>query len=421
MMPKKLSVRELEPIDVTYELYQLLEVSPQASSDEIKRAYFRLVRQYSPEKYPEQFKQIRTAYDTLYDSKSRDNYDSLQQHGNQIKDFISQAQEKMNVEECHSAISLLKQVLVLAPAADDARNLLGLCYIHTQNWDFAIKVYRTLTKTNPEVAVYWSNFGHVYKQQAEFLEDEDKDADTQLYQNARECFQQAIKLESFNSEPYLEIARTYLDQKRYAEALAWAELGIGADGKVDAHDFDALFFMCRVHLFNGELHKIEETAQMVASLLPDNEARQYAASRFANLGLEVAKVGAKLSDTYILRAALLFLNVARDFDKSDLDIKELYERVEEMIAALEQYELLKQDSLILYSCQRLAEFCLADYFSLHDSEEERERLLDDVMADFFKAPAINIISSIMRIKSQYSAIYRLNKDLFDRIEQTSRS
>ncbi|MDF5726855.1 MAG: DnaJ domain-containing protein [Rhizonema sp. PD38] len=404
---------------MTYELYQLLEVSPQASSDEIKRAYFRLVRQYCPEKYPEEFKQIRTAYNTLYDSKARDNYDSLQQYGNQIKNLISQAEEKMNVEDCHSAISLLKQVLVLVPTADDARNLLGLCYIHTQNWDFAIKIYRSLTKNNPDVAVYWSNFGHVYKQQAEFLED--NDVDTKLYQNARECFQRAIKLESFNSEPYLEIARTYLDEKRYAEALAWAELAIGADGKVDAHDFDAMLFICRVHLFNGQLHKIEETAQIIASLLPDNEARQYAASRFANLGLEVARVGAKLSDTYILRAALLFLNVARDFDKSDLDIKELYERVEEMIAALDQYELLKQDSLILYSCQRLAEFCLADYFSLHDFEEDRKTLLDDIMAEFFNVPAINIISSIMRIKSHYPAIYRLNKDLFDSIEQTSRN
>lgn len=404
---------------MAYELYQILEVSPQASALEIKHAYFRLVRKYSPEKDPERFKQIREAYNTLSDSKAKQNYDSLQEYGDQIKDLINEAEEQMNAEEYNNAISLLKRSLVLAPAADGARNLLGLCYIHIQNWDFAVKVFRTLTKTNPDVPVYWNNFGHAYKQQAESLNDEDTGR-TQLYNCARECFTRAIKLESFNSEPYLDIARTYFNEGIYTEALAWAERAIDADGKADIYDIDTLFFICRVHLFNGKFEKIEETAQRIASLLPDGEeARKYVADRFAHMGFEVAKVGAKLADVYILRAAIQFLNIATHFDKSDLDITELYKRVEEMIVPLEEYELLKQDSQITPGFQRLAAFCIADYFSLHNSEQERKCLLDEIMAEIFGTPTMSILNSIKIIKFCYSAIYKLNKDLFNRIEQAA--
>ena len=55
--------------------YEVLGLDPEAGADEIKRAYFRLVRLHPPEKDPEQFQQIRHAYEMLKDAPS----DSLQQ------------------------------------------------------------------------------------------------------------------------------------------------------------------------------------------------------------------------------------------------------------------------------------------------------------------------------------------------------
>lgn len=54
--------------------YEVLGLDPEAGADEIKRAYFRLVRLHPPEKDPEQFQQIRHAYEILKDAPS----DSLQ-------------------------------------------------------------------------------------------------------------------------------------------------------------------------------------------------------------------------------------------------------------------------------------------------------------------------------------------------------
>lgn len=45
--------------------YQILGVDPKASLADIKRAYFKRVREFPPEEQPEKFKEIRKAYDQL--------------------------------------------------------------------------------------------------------------------------------------------------------------------------------------------------------------------------------------------------------------------------------------------------------------------------------------------------------------------
>lgn len=51
--------------------YKVLGLEPGASKTEIKKAYFRLIRTYSPESDPEQFQKIREAYEQLKDLDSK--------------------------------------------------------------------------------------------------------------------------------------------------------------------------------------------------------------------------------------------------------------------------------------------------------------------------------------------------------------
>lgn len=45
--------------------YKVLGIAENADEKEIKRAYFRLVRQFSPERDPDRFQEIRAAYGML--------------------------------------------------------------------------------------------------------------------------------------------------------------------------------------------------------------------------------------------------------------------------------------------------------------------------------------------------------------------
>ena len=57
--------------------YAVLGVGHTASLEEIKKAYFALVRQHPPEKDPEEFKRIRAAYEQLRDPRQRQQTDLL--------------------------------------------------------------------------------------------------------------------------------------------------------------------------------------------------------------------------------------------------------------------------------------------------------------------------------------------------------
>lgn len=214
----------------------------------------------------------------------------------------------MSEEEFDKAIVLLKKILIILPNADSARNQLGLCYAYQQNWDKAINVYQKLTKTKADIPLYWRNYGSVFQSYADSLEEENTPKQS-LYEQAREKYKKVIDLQPFNSEPYVKIAETYVDQKDYERALSWAERAISADGKIDFQDFETFFYICRIHSYSGQIEKIEEVAKVIISLLSESseDIYKYVSARFYNFGLELYKLGLAQSSIYILKVASSFL------------------------------------------------------------------------------------------------------------------
>jgi curved DNA-binding protein CbpA len=51
--------------------YVVLGLQHGATAEEVRQAYFRMVRVHTPEAHPEEFKRIRTAYETLRSPRRR--------------------------------------------------------------------------------------------------------------------------------------------------------------------------------------------------------------------------------------------------------------------------------------------------------------------------------------------------------------
>ncbi|MBN2329875.1 MAG: tetratricopeptide repeat protein, partial [Candidatus Omnitrophica bacterium] len=62
---------ETESVNLTRSPYEILQISPWSDEEVIKAKYFHLVKQYNPEYFPDEFIEIRTAYDILKDPNTR--------------------------------------------------------------------------------------------------------------------------------------------------------------------------------------------------------------------------------------------------------------------------------------------------------------------------------------------------------------
>ena len=143
------------------DFYEVLGLSKTASPAEIKRAYLSLVRQYTPERAPEQFKRIRAAYETLSDPEARRQYDNRPDP--RVVELVNQAAAAMGARDFTRAEQLYKQALLVSPDLDWIRNLLGICLLHQNRPLDAIAQYERVLQ-QPTIDASWhANLAHAYR------------------------------------------------------------------------------------------------------------------------------------------------------------------------------------------------------------------------------------------------------------------
>lgn len=394
------------------DFYEALGVPTDADEKAIKKAYFRGVRAHPPERDQSGFRRIREAYETLSDPAARASYDALQQHGDKIAAELESGFQHFAEEEWDAAAASFKRVLLLDPTAHAVRNQLGLCQIQIEDYDSAIRTFQSLIKKSSEVSLYRINYGHALDQKAQSQAQDSPSESNRLTEEARDAFEGAIKLERHNAAPYLAIAETYLREACHADALRWADDAIGADGKVDFQDFEALFFKCRVYLFSGDLDNVSSTASRIRGLVPDDQdIKRFVAMRFAFFAQLLVNAEA-------FEPAGVFLRAAKQFDEDNEELAAFGEAIDEIIGLADDIGALENEPDVLPPVRVLVNLLLAA--RLGSEEVDAEALWKQALEAFAHAPQDELFTSFERMKARCPTFYKLQRELVDEVIKGTR-
>lgn len=278
--------------------YERLGVSPTATREEVRRAYRALVKKYSPERNPEEFKRLREAYETLGDDASRAEYD--QQEDPLISEALEEGRAALQAERYNEAERAFKRVLVLSPELHYVRNLLGLTFLYKDEPARALEQFQKILAEGNPPATCIANAGHALRQ-------------LKRYEEAQKAFIDAAgKSEDRASEYFSYFIDVLLEAGQLEKADAALEQAIAADGVVNVDDIGHFTRLIAVKWRMGDSKALHALLNRIARIPEDDRERQFVA-------LELAKVSRDMLAGQVYFWSEQVAKVAERLDPSDAD------------------------------------------------------------------------------------------------------
>ncbi len=252
------------------------------------------------------------------------------------------------------------------------------------------------------MSLYWANLGHCYLQKAE------SDGTAEAIADARQTFLKAFNLEKINANHALNVAKTYRMESAYDEAMSWCEKAIGADGKADFQDFDALFEIAVLHSLKGDLSGIQRTGERIKSLSDlDVDRREYIAARFVQMA-------SNLFDLHHYDVAESFAKTARQFDPTRRVISDLETLSRQHHLAIDEFKTLENDSAILHPIKAIAYVKIASIMGEEDPDDHGQ-IVRGALQNLITYPKEQGRESLSRLKIVYPNLYAIGQEGFDHV------
>lgn len=270
------------------DIYPLFGLSCSASAEEIRRAYSRMSHEYPREYYPRMFERIRSLFEMLSEEQKQRKHHFVDEKS--LSQLIVEGFTQMKNGNLEKARDAFGSYLCASPNDSRIRSMFGLFLLSTGYYYEAVLVFTDLVRVAPDDAMFHQYLGGALLAAAgntmKHQRGEDSLEVPSMCEKARNAFKTALSLEPDQSCYYVLIARTYVAERRYAEALHWCKKVIKASGTGPSDEVEALLLMCEINLFCGNTTQIRPLVKRILRKVKHNpELKDDAVKKLNELGL----------------------------------------------------------------------------------------------------------------------------------------
>lgn len=369
----------------TDSFYSLLEIDEGASADKIKKAYFTAVRRFPPERFPDEFKKIREAYDTLSNPESRREYDEMLHTGTRYEEPFNigrKAFEDGDYETAYRQFEIARKLVVKRHSVIE--NLMGLTCMEREEYKKATDIFRDLTEAFPENSVFHSNLGYSYFKRG-------------MYVQAVKAMEEALRYDRSNVENWLALSYCRFKMREFDRSRAALKEGIRHCGE------NVSFYLKLLELDAAEGNAgafQEDLEQLVGLVGKDKEMKE-------NVTWSLTEIAQFLIDERKPDYAAKIFEKLRKLNPGKKAIREMYEEASRLEGLHAEFERLKSDMAVHKMLLEYIEGKI--YFDGYESDDDSL----DVMRRLILMQPAALIPSIRYIKSRFPLIYEADRDFFE--------
>lgn len=385
--------------------YKILGTRSNIGQDRIKEKYIEKLREFPPETHPEEFQEVRRAYETLKDVNKRKQYDMFRKYGDKLENTMNDAIFSISIGEFEKAQKLIDYVLEIDPDNIAVRLTQAELFLDKEE----IEKFHDLTDEIIEMC----DIGE--KQCIIFIKF------TMLhlkgyYDKALAALAKGLVYITDMKQFHGLRIMAFLDSGNFQGAWEEFKNALPPIASLTIEDLELLLYWLNTGIELekwGEISKIYNYFRKLSKTIIDEEELSLLKDRL----LEEAEsyVGASR-----YREADIYMQLASQIYQKDIFIKERRKEIQS-IAKLEM-ELIrssKDHDLIPYVHVKILDLYLAKY---SDSESYEEFLNDypHEMMKEFECMKEDIAYGVLRIKKKYPSLYKeFNKELVELFNEST--
>ena len=377
------------------DFYKILGLEQEAAQNDIKKAYFKLVRKYPPDRYEKEFMDIREAYETLSNEKTREQYDSINFLPIEIKELYNSARDLIEEGDFTGGIRILEKILNINSELLIVKSFLAETYLKNNNSGKALKMYEELTAGEPQNAAFAGYLAEAYLERG-------------WQKKAIEAYNRAIELDSDNISLWIGLSDAYIKSREYWQARGVLEKAL--DREADISDSTTIYL--RLIMLNiafqmfSEIYKyLDKLAELAVNNIEIKDNVAWTLSHIAQLLMNmnreedaqrVIEIATKIlpEDKRILeikKEIEIFNKYSEQFEKLDRDRK-----IKEEVVALIGLEVLPDNFIEFEGMDRNSMTYIHEYEIILEYEKFR--------------------GSIRELKKNYPNLYSTKADFFEKVE-----